>query len=327
MINSEYAKIFSNLSLQKINLLEFSLLKLLDFTMAITSEEFQRMNKTIQDLLHAATTQMMKVLPGMVAEGEGGRPVEGRGGGEDGREGEGDHVGDDGNEQEEHGEGNGEERSPVPLPLSSSSPSPPSSSSPYLVSRPAQPIDRRYNASDDIMALPSSSPSSPRATPPSLPSGRKIEPQHQPSQDFLKIGTKSLSRSLGESSSFQQDSSSSQKNLFVSSSTPLLAPPVEEEGEGELNHHQDPSAAAAEKVLEGKESLSPDDPHLTRDDDGEPSRQQRRQWQRLSFQIAFENAVSVLAKYFRVSGRQLQRQQPQQQQWRRPSAKVYVIDK
>jgi hypothetical protein len=194
-----------------------------------------------------------------------------------------------------------------------------------------QPIDRRYNASDDIMALPSSSPScSPRATPPSLPSGRKIEPQHQPSQDFLKIGTKSLSRSLGESSSFQQDSSSSQKNLFVSSSTPLLAPPVEEEGEGELNHHHDPSAAAAEKVLEGKEFLSPYDPHLTRDDDGEPrerSRQQRRQWQRLSFQIAFENAVSVLAKYFRVSGRQLQRQQPQQQQWRRPSAKVYVIDK
>jgi hypothetical protein len=122
MINSEYAKIFSNLSLQKINLLEFSLLKLLDFTMAITSEEFQRMNKTIQDLLHAATTQMMKVLPGMVAEGEGGRPGEARGGGEDGREGEGDHVGDD---------------SPVPLPLSSSSPSPPSSSSPSLLSRPA----------------------------------------------------------------------------------------------------------------------------------------------------------------------------------------------
>lgn len=54
MVNADYSTIFSNLSLEKINQLEVSVLKIFDFYVEITTQEYDKMQKTIHDLNIAA---------------------------------------------------------------------------------------------------------------------------------------------------------------------------------------------------------------------------------------------------------------------------------
>lgn len=61
MINADYATIFSNLSLEKINLMEIHLLKIFNFYVEINLQEYEKMNQTIQDLNHAASRMHLKI--------------------------------------------------------------------------------------------------------------------------------------------------------------------------------------------------------------------------------------------------------------------------
>jgi hypothetical protein len=61
MINSDYATIFSNLPLEKINAMEVQLLKLFDFSIKISLPEYEKMNKTIKDLNVAANAMRLKM--------------------------------------------------------------------------------------------------------------------------------------------------------------------------------------------------------------------------------------------------------------------------
>lgn len=54
MINADYSTIFSNLPLEKINLLEVHLLQIFNFSVEITTQEYYKMQKTIHDLNIAA---------------------------------------------------------------------------------------------------------------------------------------------------------------------------------------------------------------------------------------------------------------------------------
>jgi hypothetical protein len=62
MINADYATFFSNLPLEKINLMEVHLLRLFNFSVEITREEYEKMNKTIQDLNNAATIMHLRMV-------------------------------------------------------------------------------------------------------------------------------------------------------------------------------------------------------------------------------------------------------------------------
>jgi hypothetical protein len=81
MINADYATFFSNLPLEKINLLEVHLLRLFNFSVEITREEYEKMNKTIQDLNNAATIMHLRMVTPLlsphVAE-SGGVSISGR---------------------------------------------------------------------------------------------------------------------------------------------------------------------------------------------------------------------------------------------------------
>jgi hypothetical protein len=61
MINADYATIFSNLPLEKINAMELHLLTLFDFSVKITLQEFEKMNKTIKDLNVAANAMRLRM--------------------------------------------------------------------------------------------------------------------------------------------------------------------------------------------------------------------------------------------------------------------------
>jgi hypothetical protein len=61
MINSDYATIFSNLPLEKINAMEVQLLKLFDFSVKISLQEYEKMNKTIKDLNVAAIAMHLRL--------------------------------------------------------------------------------------------------------------------------------------------------------------------------------------------------------------------------------------------------------------------------
>jgi hypothetical protein len=61
MINADYATIFSNLSLDKINAMEIRILKIFDFSVEITLQEFEKMTKTIKDLNLAANAMKIQL--------------------------------------------------------------------------------------------------------------------------------------------------------------------------------------------------------------------------------------------------------------------------
>lgn len=61
MINADFATIFSNLPLVKINLMEVYLLKIFNFSVEITCQEYEKMNKTIQDLNNAASVLRLRM--------------------------------------------------------------------------------------------------------------------------------------------------------------------------------------------------------------------------------------------------------------------------
>jgi hypothetical protein len=62
MINADYATFFSNLPLTKINQMEVHLLHLFNFSVEITLEEYEKMNKTIQELNNAAIIMHLRMV-------------------------------------------------------------------------------------------------------------------------------------------------------------------------------------------------------------------------------------------------------------------------
>jgi hypothetical protein len=62
MINADYATFFSNLPLEKINQLEVHLLHAFNFCMEITREEHDKMSRTINDLITAASSMHLSLV-------------------------------------------------------------------------------------------------------------------------------------------------------------------------------------------------------------------------------------------------------------------------
>jgi hypothetical protein len=82
MINADYATIFTKLPLEKVNQMEVHLLHLFDFSVEITPEEYEKMNKTIQELNNAATIMHLKMVarlpPPLAVDSSAGVSISGR---------------------------------------------------------------------------------------------------------------------------------------------------------------------------------------------------------------------------------------------------------